>query len=142
MVMSAATLTQYSINPHFVVGNTLNVFLLQEAVERLIMCDRSDLVLSRAQLPEDLPCTKMVVDEEDLPFDENSVDLVMSSLSLHWVNRLPDTFHQVYRCLKSDGVFIGCLFGGETLYELRGALQLAEIEREGVRFPVLTSILS
>lgn len=105
--------------------------LNSEAVERLIMCDRSDLVLSRAQLPEDLPCTKMVVDEEVLPFDENSVDLVMSSLSLHWVNRLPDTFHQVYRCLKSDGVFIGCLFGGETLYELRGALQLAEIEREG-----------
>ena len=35
-------------------------------------------------------------------------------------------------CLKDDGAFIGAIFGGETLYELRGALQLAETEREGV----------
>ena len=35
-------------------------------------------------------------------------------------------------CLKEDGVFIGAMFGGETLYQLRSALQLAEIEREGV----------
>ena len=35
-------------------------------------------------------------------------------------------------CLKDDGAFIGAMFGGETLYQLRVALQLAEIEREGV----------
>ena len=29
-------------------------------------------------------------------------------------------------------MFIGAMFGGETLYQLRVALQLAEIEREGV----------
>lgn len=27
---------------------------------------------------------------------------------------------------------MGAMFGGETLYQLRSALQLAEIEREGV----------
>ena len=27
---------------------------------------------------------------------------------------------------------IGALFGGDTLYELRGSLQLGETEREGV----------
>jgi NADH dehydrogenase [ubiquinone] 1 alpha subcomplex assembly factor 5 len=35
------------------------------------------------------------------------------------------------RILKPDGVFIGSMFGGETLYELRVSLQLAETEREG-----------
>lgn len=34
-------------------------------------------------------------------------------------------------CLKPDGVFIGCLLGGQTLYQLRVSLQLAEMEREG-----------
>lgn len=33
--------------------------------------------------------------------------------------------------LKPDGVFIGAMLGGETLYELRCSLQLAELEREG-----------
>jgi NADH dehydrogenase [ubiquinone] 1 alpha subcomplex assembly factor 5 len=33
--------------------------------------------------------------------------------------------------LKPDGAFIGAMLGGETLYELRTSLQLAEIEREG-----------
>ena len=96
------------------------------------MCDQSQLVLEKASVPDDVPCRKMVVDEEDLPFAAESVDLVMSSLSLHWVNQLPNTFSQIIKCLKRDGVFIAALFGGETLFELRGALQLAEIEREGV----------
>lgn len=67
----------------------------------------------------------------DLPFTDNSVDLVTSSLALHWVNDLPRLFREINRILKPDGVFIGAMFGGETLYELRVALQLAETEREG-----------
>jgi NADH dehydrogenase [ubiquinone] 1 alpha subcomplex assembly factor 5 len=31
----------------------------------------------------------MVVDEELLPFEENSLEAVVSSLSMHWVNDLP-----------------------------------------------------
>ena len=98
------------------------------------MCDQSELVLTKASTPEDLPCEKLVVDEENLPFEENSIDLVLSSLSLHWVNQLPSTFQQIFKCLRNDGVFIACVFGGDTLFQLRGALQLAEIEREGVGY--------
>lgn len=39
---------------------------------------------------------------------------------------------QVHNCLKNDGCFMGSMFGGDTLYELRVSLQLAETEREGV----------
>lgn len=38
---------------------------------------------------------------------------------------------QILQVLKPDGVFIGAMVGGETLYELRCSLQLAETEREG-----------
>ena len=41
-------------------------------------------------------------------------------------------FFKVYNSLKNDGVFLGCMFGGDTLFELRVSLQQAEIEREGV----------
>lgn len=85
----------------------------------------------RCKVPKDIPTTKLVVDEEFLPFAENSVDIFLSSLSLHWVNNLPGTFKQVWNALRQDGAFLGCVFGGETLYQLRGSLQLAETEREG-----------
>lgn len=38
---------------------------------------------------------------------------------------------RIQKCLKPDGAFIGAMLGGETLYELRCSLQLAEIERRG-----------
>ncbi|KAG8984053.1 hypothetical protein FRB90_005604, partial [Tulasnella sp. 427] len=38
---------------------------------------------------------------------------------------------QAREALKPDGVFIGAMFGGDTLFELRTSLQLAETEREG-----------
>nr|CAG4641857.1 EOG090X09JT [Eurycercus lamellatus] len=107
--------------------------LSKDAVDELIMCDYSELVLEKASGPDDKDVLyrKMVVDEEALPFEAESFDLVMSSLSLHWVNQLPSTFAQIMKCLRKDGVFIGAVFGGETLFELRGSLQLAEIERKG-----------
>ena len=38
---------------------------------------------------------------------------------------------QIQQALKPDGLFLGAMFGGDTLFELRSALQLAEIDREG-----------
>lgn len=73
---------------------------------------------------------RRVVDEENLPFEENSLDAVVSSLSLNWVNDLPGALIQIKNSLKPDGVFIGAMFGGDTLFELRTSLQLAEVERE------------
>lgn len=33
--------------------------------------------------------------------------------------------------MKQDGVLLAAVFGGDTLYELRSSLQLAELERRG-----------
>ncbi|KAI7690148.1 hypothetical protein SSS_09048 [Sarcoptes scabiei] len=71
------------------------------------------------------------MNEENFLMPENSIDLIVSSLDLHWINDLPKLFTQVNYSLKEDGVFIGSMFGGQTLYELRCSLQLAETEREG-----------
>uniref|UniRef100_A0A3Q1FW96 Arginine-hydroxylase NDUFAF5, mitochondrial n=1 Tax=Acanthochromis polyacanthus TaxID=80966 RepID=A0A3Q1FW96_9TELE len=79
----------------------------------------------------EVPTRCVVVDEEFLPFKENTFDLVLSSLSLHWINDLPGVLRQIQQVLKPDGVFIGAMVGGDTLYELRCSLQLAESEREG-----------
>ena len=70
-------------------------------------------------------------DESNLPWKENTFDAVVSNCSLHWINDLLGTLIQVKNVLKPDGLFLGCLLGGETLYELRTCLQLAEMERKG-----------
>ncbi|KAJ3087729.1 hypothetical protein HK102_010429 [Quaeritorhiza haematococci] len=107
-------------------------FLDGGMLDKLVMTDMSEKLLYRdADRQYAVPVERMIVDEEFLPFEENTFDAIISSLSLHWVNDLPGTLIQVRRCLKPDGAFLGCMFGGDTLYELRTALQLAEIEREG-----------
>lgn len=62
---------------------------------------------------------RLAVDEEFLPFPPAHFDLIMSSLSLHWVNDLPSTFQQIRESLKPDGAFIGAVLGGASLQELR-----------------------
>ncbi|KAJ4440269.1 hypothetical protein ANN_08408 [Periplaneta americana] len=102
-----------------------------ESVEELIVCDMCPTWLKQASCPTDVNVKRKVVDEEFLPFEPSSLDLVTSSLSMHWVNDLPGAFQQINNCLRNDGVFLGAVFGGDTLYELRSSLQLAELERHG-----------
>uniref|UniRef100_A0A671VSI2 Arginine-hydroxylase NDUFAF5, mitochondrial n=1 Tax=Sparus aurata TaxID=8175 RepID=A0A671VSI2_SPAAU len=102
--------------------------LNKDVVERLFLTDVSEKTLSRQS---EIPTHCVLADEEFLPFKENTFDLVVSSLSLHWINDLPGALRQIHQVLKPDGVFIGAMVGGETLYELRCSLQLAETEREG-----------
>jgi NADH dehydrogenase [ubiquinone] 1 alpha subcomplex assembly factor 5 len=73
----------------------------------------------------------VVADEELLPFAANSFDLVGSVLSLHWTNDLPGSLSQIAKILKPNGLFIGALFGVESLRELRFCLAEAESEING-----------
>ncbi|MET0671415.1 MAG: methyltransferase domain-containing protein [Xanthobacteraceae bacterium] len=72
-----------------------------------------------------------VADEEALPFEPGSLDLVVSALALQFVNDLPGALIQIRRALKPDGLFLGALIGGESLTELRQAFAAAESEIEG-----------
>lgn len=73
----------------------------------------------------------IVADEEALPFAAGCFDLVLSAMTLHWVNDLPGTLIQIARILKPDGLFLGAMLGGRTLWQLREALAAAESEIEG-----------
>jgi SAM-dependent methyltransferase len=74
---------------------------------------------------------RVVADEERLPFRDESLDLVVSLLSLHWTNDLVGALVQIRRTLKPDGLFIGAFLGGATLTELRQSLLEAEEEVTG-----------
>ncbi len=73
----------------------------------------------------------VVADEEGLPFAAESFDLIVSNLSLHWVNDLPGALAQIRQSLRPGGLFLAALLGGATLYELRDCLMEAEINVTG-----------
>lgn len=93
-----------------------------ERVETLVEADLSAAMLAGRSGP------RLVLDEERLPFRPQSLDLVVSCLSLHWTNDLPGALTQIRLALKPDGLFLGAILGGATLQELRWALTQAEIE--------------
>ena len=58
-------------------------------------------------------------------------DLAISIFSLQAINDLPGALVQIRRALKPDGLFLGVLFGGTTLSELRESFVAAESETRG-----------
>jgi len=71
---------------------------------------------------------RIVLDDERLPFAEASLDLVVSTLGLHWTNDVVGALVQAQLALKPDGLFLGAFLGGATLTELRQSLVAAEAE--------------
>ncbi len=95
------------------------------AIETLFACDLSQAMAATAG-----PLAT-AADEEFLPFADDSFDLVLSNLSLHWVNDLPGALSQLKRVIKPGGLLLAAMLGGDTLKELRHALAAAEAACEG-----------
>ncbi len=98
-------------------------------IETLVQCDLSPVMAAKAAQASG--AATVTADEEFLPFAAESFDLVMSNLSLHWVNDLPGTLLQIRHILKKDGLLIATMLGGDTLWELRECLLEAELAEEG-----------
>lgn len=106
-------------------GGAFAQALVEEApgkVETLIEADLSDRMLAgRGGL-------RVAADEERLPFAPGSLDLIVSTLGLHWTNDVVGALIQARLALKPDGLFIAAFLGGITLTELRQSLVAAESE--------------
>ena len=96
------------------------------APDLLVEADLSPAMAARAQGP-----SRLAADEEWLPIRAASLDLVVSALSLHWVNDLPGALVQIRQALRPDGLLLAALLGGDTLFELREAFLQAEAGAEG-----------
>jgi SAM-dependent methyltransferase len=78
---------------------------------------------------------QLVADEELVPFQKDSFNLVVSLLALQHVNDLPGALAQIRWILQPDGLFLGCLLGGTTLQELRLSFMQGESEMTGGAHP-------
>ena len=116
------------------------MFLQREAVaeiqERLNLVNRSFtkpaiVTPFPSEWAETVPEAVVVPDADVLDLSAGAHDLVVHALSLHWANDLVGQLAQARRALRPDGLFLGVLFGGQTLYELRAVLAEAEVAVTG-----------
>lgn len=103
---------------HFIQGDI--------SLGNLKKCIRTDTMVEAGKK---FPVHYINCDEEYIPLRQKSVNMAISCMTLHWVNDLVSCFRQVNNILEDDSPFVGALLGGDTLYELRSSLQLAELER-------------
>ncbi|WP_417262401.1 methyltransferase domain-containing protein [Celeribacter sp.] len=72
------------------------------------------------------PDATIVPDDDVLTLKENTHDLVIHAMSLHWANDPVGQLIQCNRALKPDGLMIAAFLGDQTLNELRACLGQAE----------------
>ncbi len=58
-------------------------------------------------------------DINHLPIANNSANLILSSMTLQWLENLDDIFVNIYNILKSEGKFIATIVGDGSLHELK-----------------------
>ena len=106
--------------------------------QRLRASGRHELIVETDTLGEMIsgsPNARFLADEEMLPLRPASVDLIVSALTLQWVNDLPGALAQMRAALKPDGLLLAALIGGESLTELRQSFVIAESEVDGGASP-------
>ena len=120
---------------------------LDDAAERIMDVNRrfetvyliADFDL-RVELKSRLPADKQPKDiyfanQRDDQLPPKQVDLVLCLLTLQSQNNPPSDMRQMAKLLKKDGLFIGALFGGNTLTELRQSLYKTDDEILGGASP-------
>ncbi len=110
-------------------GRGVVVPMLRARGIEVVSCDLSARMAARGGAPA------CAADEEWLPFAPGSFDLVVASLSLHWVNDLPGALIQLRQALRPDGLLLASLPALGTLGALRSALTDAETELRGGASP-------
>ena len=95
----------------------------------------------RDELKELSKKSKLIISE----FTYNSaktqtMDLYANLMQLHWSNEPYVDFSEKVKLLKPKGHFMCCLFGGETLYELKDSFFKAEMKLFGVASPRISPL--
>lgn len=78
-----------------------------------------------------IPNAPQIADDDTLLLEAGAHDLVVHAMALHWANDPVGQLIQSRHALRPDGLFLGVLFGGQTLAELRAAIAQAEADVVG-----------
>ncbi len=88
------------------------------------------------QIPQNKHVKTVLSDVHDLPFEDNSMDVVFSNMLIHWCNE-KDVFSECMRILKPGGLLIMSALGETSLVELKQAWLSVDKHAHVHDFPAL-----
>jgi len=99
---------------------------------KIVCCDIAHGMNLVAKESVDLKRVSLTTgDADELPYGDESFDMIISNLSYQWASSLAKAFREVMRVLKPGGEFLLATFGRRTLQELREAYSEAYSEIKG-----------
>ena len=116
---------------------------LEERINELGVSLRSAMVLGAREIDfTELGQEQSIEYSDDFNGErvKKKVDLVLNILSLHWSNDPKKDLSNQMDLLKPGGIFMGCLFGADTLNELRDSFFKTEIQISGKARPRISPL--
>lgn len=104
--------------------------ILAKLSSDLTVTDFSELMLDLNPAKD-----KILMDNDSLDFPENSADLIVSSMNLHWVNDVRSYAKSIFKILKQDGAFVANFIGDGSLNNLKNFLLNIEMENNRPHIP-------
>lgn len=119
----------------------LDEIIANELVSRLDLIERSfdkcliagpaspvfiDIINASAKIKQVITQSEIQFSTDWLPFGDNTIDCIIAPTGLESANDLVGTLIQFNRALRPDGLFLGAMFSGATLQELRHVWLLVE----------------
>ncbi len=98
------------------------------------------MIAKAKSLHEGIPIDWVCANATSLPFESNTVDLVLSNLAYQWVEDLRGAFIEAHRTLRTGGVINITLFGHRTCQELFESLSVVDPNQNGRRLPSVKQV--
>lgn len=98
---------------------------------RIIELDIAEGMLSHSKRSSERnsPRSLICADAERLPLLSESMDLIFSNCTFHWIFELNTLFEEINRVLKPNGILLFSTFGPDTLQELRNSFSNIDSEK-------------
>lgn len=108
--------------------------LLASKFEHVIGVDISSKMLNFTQQNRQGVDLLVAGDAYQLPFQNNSIDLIYSNLVIQWCSNLPHVISELIRVLKPGGKFIFTTLLDETLSELKSSWAQVDADKHVIDF--------
>ena len=121
-------------------GKALPALAARFPAAEVVGVDLTPAMLQVAASRPDRAALLVCADAARLPFADQSIDLIFSSLALHWSPALDLVFAEVRRVLRHPGLFTFTIPGPASYRELRAAWQAVDQGPHVIPFPEMRAL--
>lgn len=108
--------------------------VLSSRYNHVMGVDISKQMLNYAQLHRNPDIKWLAGDANQLPFQNNSIDLIYSNLAIQWCQPLEKAMAEILRVLKPGGLFVFATLTDGTLFELKSSWRQVDNDQHVIDF--------